>query len=488
MVHLKTIQGTDGTYDCNVNISATEWLQLLKNGVADDSMLKLLYAYLRCDDHKCTCKDIVTVLRTNAHPTSIINKVVGFAKKVQKTLGRFDIAAASNGEPTYWVIPMTGRRLTNGFFEWRLRDELAEALKLYRQYLADCFLEQFPLGSLNSMHLSDYTNLEKDSSFCYWLEIRLKMLGGIQGANAFKFGIYEYDSQPTSAQEQYMYDDKYAWQSRFGDTSRKAYNKVRSMICAIAKSASLGKYHEIDDIELSNMFKWKIAYLYGGMDLIPIYNKDMLMKAAQLEGMEVDNTTTFSQIQYYLMKKRGDEDKVDYYSYLLRNVVDVDIEDDETESLNRSYWLVGYSYGDLGSQYDRFIADSVWEGNGNKTINDRIESFRKGDVLILKATATKGKKHDHPFLRIRNVAVVMSEKAELLPDTNYTLKVKYLDVPEMDFDGSKYGRYRRTVHLCDDKAIIDYVSRYINNDDMEKQQSKFPEYIKLLKKHKEYIY
>ena len=94
------------------------------------------------------------------------------------------------------------------------------------------------------------------------------------------------------------------------------------MICAIAKSASLGKYYEIDDIELSNMFKWKIAYLYGGMDLIPIYNKDMLMKAAQLEGMEVDNTTTFSQIQSFLMEKRGNDFLVEILTMALNFVTE----------------------------------------------------------------------------------------------------------------------------------------------------------------------
>lgn len=148
---------------------------------------------------------------------------------------------------------------------------------------------------------------------------------------------------------------------------------------------------------------------------------------------------------------------------------------------DRKFWLVGYSYGEYGSQYDRFIENNVWEGNGPKAVNDRIESFRKGDVLILKATSTKGKKHDQPFLRIKNVAVVESEKAELMPDTNYTLKVKYLDVPETDFDGSKYGKYRQTVHLCDNQEIINYVSQYLNSDGMEKKTSKYPEYIKLLK-------
>lgn len=481
MEHLKTTKSPDGTYDCPINISVQEWLQLLKDGVADDSMLKLLNVYLRCEDHKSTCKGIVDGMHTKAHPSSIISKVVNFAKKVQKALDRFDVVSASDGEPTYWVIPMTGRKLEDGLFEWRLRDELAEALKLYKKYLAECFLEEFPIDSLSSMQLSKYTNLEKDTSFCYWVEVKLKMLGGIQGATSFKFGIYEYNSQPSSKQDQYSYDDKYAWQSRLGDTSRKAYNKVRSMICDIAEDASDGNYQEIEDIELSHMFKWKIAYLYGGLELIPIFNRDMLMKAAGLEGMNVDQSTPYSSMQSYLISKRGDQDKFEYYASLLRMIGEDDETDDTQKTENRKFWLVGYSYGEYGSQYDRFIENNVWEGNGPKAVNDRIESFRKGDVLILKATSTKGKKHDQPFLRIKNVAVVESEKAELMPDTNYTLKVKYLDVPETDFDGSKYGKYRQTVHLCDNQEIINYVSQYLNSDGMEKKTSKYPEYIKLLK-------
>ena len=40
------------------------------------------------------------------------------------------------------------------------------------------------------MTLEEYTNLDKDDAFIYWIESRLDKLGSIWGGSAFKFGIY----------------------------------------------------------------------------------------------------------------------------------------------------------------------------------------------------------------------------------------------------------------------------------------------------------
>lgn len=48
---------------------------------------------------------------------------------------------------------------------------------LYRQ-----FQEIFPIESLKDMTLDEYTNLDKASSFCYWLESKTSVLGSIWGA------------------------------------------------------------------------------------------------------------------------------------------------------------------------------------------------------------------------------------------------------------------------------------------------------------------
>ena len=57
--------------------------------------------------------------------------------------------------------------------------------ELYKQ-----FQDAFPIESLKEMTLEKYTNLNRDDSFCYWLESRTYTLGSFWGGSSFKFGIY----------------------------------------------------------------------------------------------------------------------------------------------------------------------------------------------------------------------------------------------------------------------------------------------------------
>jgi 5-methylcytosine-specific restriction enzyme B len=54
------------------------------------------------------------------------------------------------------------------------------------------FLGRFPLSSLDSMTLEQYSlGLEpKENSFCYWLEFKTYELGSIAGGSAYKFAVY----------------------------------------------------------------------------------------------------------------------------------------------------------------------------------------------------------------------------------------------------------------------------------------------------------
>lgn len=52
------------------------------------------------------------------------------------------------------------------------------------------FQTQFPIEKLKSLTLEEYTNLDRDNSFCYWLETKTESLGSIWGGSAYKFGIF----------------------------------------------------------------------------------------------------------------------------------------------------------------------------------------------------------------------------------------------------------------------------------------------------------
>ena len=59
-----------------------------------------------------------------------------------------------------------------------------------REALWDEFLKRWPLESLQSMSLQQYTQAGNDDCFVYWLEVKTESLGSIWGGSAFKFGIF----------------------------------------------------------------------------------------------------------------------------------------------------------------------------------------------------------------------------------------------------------------------------------------------------------
>lgn len=145
---------------------------------------------------------------------------------------------------------------------------------------------------------------------------------------------------------------------------------------------------------------------------------------------------------------------------------------EELDSAVKNYWLVGYSYGNGGSQSDRFFAEGIWESKFNEeSSSDQkllklAKCIKVGDIIILKSTSTKGANHNQPFLRIKGVGIVEGDIEHWKEDDYkyFKCKVNYISQDEIDFDGSVYGAYRRTIHQAEPKiqTVIDYVNAIIN--------------------------
>ena len=123
----KTIN-TNGEYSCgDIGVTAEEWLDLLNDEKAKPYHEALL-CFLRQKEHKATC---VKVSQVYGKPAEHYNsKVYNFSKWVQKRLNRFSVKDA-DGKDTYWCITMQKGWDTKQGFQWQLRDELVEALRIY---------------------------------------------------------------------------------------------------------------------------------------------------------------------------------------------------------------------------------------------------------------------------------------------------------------------------------------------------------------------
>lgn len=233
------------------------------------------------------------------------------------------------------------------------------------------FQETFPLESLSQMPIEKYTNLNRNDSFCYWLESKTENLGSIWGGNSFKFGIYEYVNKPTVV---HVYtDEKYTWHKWYGiDNAKEAYDFILSSIVRVANLARQGDFESIDkENTLGNVYKWKIAFLYSEEKLVPIYKKEMLNIIASKMGFIEPTKAEISTLQRFLMEKKGDKDIYQYSDELL------DIwNQNDTET---KYWI--YAPGEKASKWDFCIENNLmclgWDKVGCFRDYDSMENVKK---------------------------------------------------------------------------------------------------------------
>lgn len=360
--------------------------------------------------------------------------------------------------------------------------------------LNESFLKEFPLDTLNEMTLNKYTNLNKSDSFCYWLERKTQMLGGIGGGSSFKFGIYRCKNKPKEGKIRYKYDGKFAWLEHLGNTAEEAFVIVKETVVKAAKYGSKGNLDAIESIAgdaIGSHVKWKIAFLYSTESIIPYYGHERLKVIAEKMGMANAYAAKISDIQKFLLNKRGQKDLHEFGKYLDELYKNGE-KDLDSPKLKINYWLAGYSFGGNNSQLERFIKDGIWEGGykdsetaGPKLLEE-AKAISVGDIIILKSTAVKGSNHDQPFMRIKAVGKVTSNITIHNLEggiTHFSCSVDYINTEEKDFDGSVYGAYRRTLHRAGSKVqdIIDYVNGLLNKEpDMPQPQQKYKEYIELL--------
>ncbi len=184
-------------------------------------------------------------------------------------------------------------------------DELKELL--------DKFLNRWTIENVQNLTLQEYVGLGNKDTFCQWVETKTRMLGSIKGLTSIKFGIYE-RKDPTKKPKNYKNDNQYSWLQGYGDSRKTAFENTKNDIIKIIKLSEIGKFSEIDNILLPDLFKWKVAYLYSNERLIPIYKRDVLFKIANHFGLNTDRHTRISEIQNVMMQNKPAH--LDVYAFM----------------------------------------------------------------------------------------------------------------------------------------------------------------------------
>jgi MoxR-like ATPase len=169
---IKKVIKQDDNYICDIDISVEEWKKILQNEILmSDTYKDALIKFYNEPEHKSTCKALEKKYGVSFR--SFVSRIMNFSKAVQKKLNRFEIVGTT-GEPTYWVIPMTGKYIDDNHFEWTIRPELVQAMEEtnftineYQKF--KCLLEYFVTHLLyitdnidiNNLNSSNYKKYEK---------------------------------------------------------------------------------------------------------------------------------------------------------------------------------------------------------------------------------------------------------------------------------------------------------------------------------------
>ena len=190
------------------------------------------------------------------------------------------------------------------------------------------FLRAWPLERVERMAIDEYTNLNKDDSFCYWLEKKTERLGSIWGGSSFKFGIYKRKNTDREFEKNAISDGEYAWLDKYGKERDEAFNNVKNIIIDIITKSQAGDFKAIDSIDFGNATRWKIAYLYSNNHILNVFSKEKLLKIAKRLGIEFDKNISFYNLQNLVFEKKTAEE--DYFTFARRiwEVVEKDKIDD----------------------------------------------------------------------------------------------------------------------------------------------------------------
>ena len=344
------------------------------------------------------------------------------------------------------------------------------------------FVSKFPIDQIGKLQIDEYVAGTDKNSFSYWLEFK-KILFGIGGGNASKFGLY-----------------KGADGNYYGGTGQntillkgKELEKQLEIIkTGIIKALDYVKNDRISEIKALNIPIWnmvlqKILTLYFPDKFITIGASDVLIECAKdisLDGIELIPENLI-QINYECKKKLDTQAFFKDWSY---EKIGTLIWETYYDDSKRDYYILGSKYGEnnnvdvfpdmlaksvisvgFASKYDLteyFQAKPVdiaefleKKGEEQKSINalKHFLSLKVGDRIAIKASGSpKGTKG---FLSIVGIAEVIEKDGKIYEHDpkglGHIINVNYLNAPV--YKEFELGGYGSTMHKLTKPDQIDLI-------------------------------
>ncbi len=366
------------------------------------------------------------------------------------------------------------------------------------------FVSKFPIDQIGKLQIDEYVAGTDKNSFSYWLEFK-KILFGIGGGNASKFGLYK------GADGNYYGGTGQNKILLKGKELEKQFEIIKT---GIIKALDYVKNDRISEIKALNIPIWnmvlqKILTLYFPDKFITIGASDVLIECAKdisLDGIELIPENLI-QINYECKKKLDTQAFFKDWSY---EKIGTLIWETYYDDSKRDYYILGSKYGEnnnvdvfpdmlaksvisvgFASKYDLteyFQAKPVdiaefleKKGEEQKSINalKHFLSLKVGDRIAIKASGSpKGTKG---FLSIVGIAEVIEKDGKIYEHDpkglGHIINVNYLNAPV--YKEFELGGYGSTMHKLSKPDQIDlifkgeYTTAPISGNDFNSILNKF---------------
>lgn len=354
------------------------------------------------------------------------------------------------------------------------------------------FIKRFPLEKIKEMKLEDYA-LQKDfypekykDTMIYYLE-RKGILAGVGGGNSSKFYIY--------MDKDGNYCTGYSNNKRIlqGETLEKEFASLKENIYKAITLAKEDKIEEIAsiDIPIWKMILLKLLLIYVPEKFINVVSSRYIVPMAKDLGLDDKydiNSENIIMLNYQAKKVLQSYEELKTFNYEKLGKLIYSIYNKEDSEIH--YWALGSNYDEEGSKLESFIEKNViGVGFFRYDISDYLDdneglikfieskkddkaknalpiflNIRKGDMVALKASYTKGPRtNSTSILRVDAIGVVKEDPIDGYmydEDLGHTLPVEWINIESVEYEGIAYFKAVSPIKC---KDIIDIVFKGVPN-------------------------
>lgn len=301
----------------------------------------------------------------------------------------------------------------------------------YKKIKAD-FQKKWSIDKIRNMQIEEYTSINEkgkaNSSFTYIIETELKNIWNIKWSTSLKFWIYKTKNQKEKSTKWILNTEWYEWYERYWKTKDEAFKKIRNLLVEIIDCVNNNKYDEIDNIDISHMFKWKVAYMYDNNDrILPIFDYTMLCTICYWNWNIPSNPYSTISIYDELLKNKWENNINNYNSQLINKFIEYKTEFNKNKELSSTFllkYLYNYWWINTIDEHQKIIKDNWsvlwWVFNSEKNfwievvnkINELTTNWLDYFLILWKTNDGINILHVCEFDWIKAIEVVQKDKLQ----------------------------------------------------------------------------